>query len=456
MTVADNNLQSASTNAMDCASVPQRQHRRRWIPVCAAVAAAIVSVCFYLRPGDPPVVPPEVDLSNAGVRVRSRIELARNAVLKSPESADAWGRLGLLLLAHQFDADSVTCLRQAARLKPDEFRWSYCLGLAATSLDRPLAIAAFQQACDIRPRDWLAHARQGELLLTDGDLAGAGTHLLLAVQNMAVPDPRPLQALARVRLLENKASEARDFAERAYALAPRSRMVSQVLAQAIDRTGEKEAARGILRRFQQLPDEPLPWNDPLAAEALAFRADESMAVESAMDFAQQGDFGRALQSLTQELQRDPKNIRVILALAQVYMRVNQPRDALRLLNATEIRNAGNAEVAFRTGVAYFMLSEFEQAAAAFQKAIAIKPDYVMAHYNLGHCFLQLGNMDQAKATFERTLQIAPEHLESRINLARMLIRANEMEAAKEQLRRVIEQSPANAEAIDLQKQLGDR
>ena len=42
--------------------------------------------------------------------VRLAVEEARRQVLDEPESAEAWGRLAMVLLAHLFDREAAVCL----------------------------------------------------------------------------------------------------------------------------------------------------------------------------------------------------------------------------------------------------------------------------------------------------------------------------------------------------------
>src|SRR6185437_3225758 len=70
-------------------------------------------VAWYRRPAvpDPPEIPPDLDPI-----VRATIEKSRAQVLASPRAAPAWGRLGMVLVAHDFPDEGIACLAQAERL----------------------------------------------------------------------------------------------------------------------------------------------------------------------------------------------------------------------------------------------------------------------------------------------------------------------------------------------------
>src|SRR5207244_6695765 len=56
--------------------------------------------------------PPEVDVSGADPDVAEAVEAARSAVKWSPHSAAAWGRLGMVLRAHDFGREANAALAE--------------------------------------------------------------------------------------------------------------------------------------------------------------------------------------------------------------------------------------------------------------------------------------------------------------------------------------------------------
>ena len=58
-----------------------------------------------------------MELSMA-IAIVAALAQARAAVQESPRSAAAWGRLGMVLAAHDFRAEANACLAQAERLDP--------------------------------------------------------------------------------------------------------------------------------------------------------------------------------------------------------------------------------------------------------------------------------------------------------------------------------------------------
>jgi tetratricopeptide (TPR) repeat protein len=61
-----------------------------------------------------------------------------------------------------------------------------------------------------------------------------------------------------------------------------------------------------------------------------------------------------------------------------------------------------------------------EAIAQFEKALALKPQFAEARYNLGNAFLQQRRVDEAITQFRKALTIKPDYVEARNNLAWVL------------------------------------
>src|SRR5439155_19466770 len=92
-----------------------------------------------------------------------------SAVVESPRSALPWGRLGMVLVAHDRTAEANQCFAQAEQLDPREPRWPYFQGVALSLGAPEEALPKLQRAVELcgdaaeAPRRRLA-----ELLLLQG------------------------------------------------------------------------------------------------------------------------------------------------------------------------------------------------------------------------------------------------------------------------------------------------
>ena len=82
-----------------------------------------------------------------------------------------------------------------------------------------------------------------------------------------------------------------------------------------------------------------------------------------------------------------------------------------------IKDYPNESLLFNlSGACYAGLGQFDAAVKDYEKAIAIKPDYSKAHFNLGCTLQELGQLDASAKSFEKALVIEPGYAEAHNNL----------------------------------------
>jgi len=67
------------------------------------------------------------------------------------------------------------------------------------------------------------------------------------------------------------------------------------------------------------------------------------------------------------------------------------------------------------GTRYANLGQFDTAISYYEKALAIKPDYAEAHYNLGFSLHRLGQLDAAVRSYKKVVAIKPDYAEAHNN-----------------------------------------
>ena len=131
------------------------------------------------------------------------VKEARLRVREAPKSDAAWGRLGMILMIHDFRTQGNICLAQAERLNPREPRWPYYQALGALlhaepeaalpKLERTVALCGDETDA---PR-----VRLAELLLSQNRLEEAEKQL----QHLLRINPRhPRAQLGMARLLSQR------------------------------------------------------------------------------------------------------------------------------------------------------------------------------------------------------------------------------------------------------------
>jgi Tfp pilus assembly protein PilF len=70
-------------------------------------------------------------------------------------------------------------------------------------------------------------------------------------------------------------------------------------------------------------------------------------------------------------------------------------------------------------MSYEKLNQVEQAIAAYQKTIELKPDHLDAYNNLGNLLTQQGQFIQAETVYRQGININPYHFGSYLNLGNL-------------------------------------
>lgn len=383
---------------------------------------------------------PEVDLSDSPAAVAAFVRQSTAAVAESPEDGETWGRLGMVLFAHQWELEAAQCFEQAAQLDTGDARWPYLQALCTMSVDIDRAIELLRHAVAIDHTIGAAHARLGELLLERGDVTAAEQSLQTAHEL----DPlalRPLTALARVAQLQQDHARAVRLAEEAADLAPDRRVVLELLASVRRSHGDEAGAADSLRMAAALPDAPLEWDDPLATEVVQLRRDTEWRVQQAGQLLADGNYAAGIDLLRNILQSDPTEPHVFCMLARAYLEVQETAAAEEVLQDAMERFPESAEVRFHRGVGYFVVEDFLSARRAFAEAVELKPDDALTWFNLGQTLERLNLPADALAAYQSAVAAQPSLIEGQLCVARLLLEAGDRPAARQYVENALRIAP---------------
>ncbi len=90
----------------------------------------------------------------------------------------------------------------------------------------------------------------------------------------------------------------------------------------------------------------------------------------------------------------------------------------------------------------------DEAAAHYERAIELQPDYAPAYNNLGVMQRAMGRVDQAIATYERALSLKGDYPDAHYNLANALLQQNRTHEAAEHFRIALRSIPDSAGAAN--------
>jgi tetratricopeptide (TPR) repeat protein len=420
----------------------------------AVVVAAAAGVWWWSRAAPPR--PPEIALAGADPDVASAVTEARGRVLREPQSADAWGTLGEVLLANGFYAEADVCLARAETLDAAEPRWPFLRAWNLLGRDRKAGLAALRRAVERTDR---------------APTADAEPYLLLAEVYMQQDDRDQAEALCR-RALEREPDSARarlDLGMIAYnhddmdgCLSPLLRAADNAavrhvactqLAAAYRRKGKEAEAADFDRKAQEAPTD-VPWPEPYLAELQSKTVGRETRCRAVKQLESQRRWKEAADQLRVMTAADPSDQRAFSDLGSALMSMGQLGDAENAFRSAAALSPQAADPAYDLAVVLFTEGEqlrragdasaadkFRASADAARQAIALKADHAQAHLFLGLALQKLNQRPQAIESFHTAERCRPESANIHLALGEALAEDGRTDEAVLQLQRACDLAP---------------
>jgi tetratricopeptide (TPR) repeat protein len=380
--------------------------RRRTLALAGlVVAAAGVGAWYALRPA--PAEPPAVDLTGADPEVAAAVREATEEVTRSSRDAAAWGKLGMVLRAHDFGNESVRALREAERLDPADPRWPYLQGLTLLLAAPDEGLACLERAARTPAAPPEVKLRLAEALL------GRGRTEEAEALARAVRESRP--GNARAGLVLARVAAARADWDATLSLTdglrdePRcAKQVALLRGQALARAGRAADAAAELKRAAELPDDP-GWADPVVREVMRLQVGTKTLVQEAEGLIVAGEPRRAVPLLERAVRQNPGAAAPRAELGRALVLANDPAAARSVLAELTRQHPDSVDGWFHLGVAQFQLGDAAAAAESFATVVRLKPDHALGHFNLAHARRKLGDRPGAIAAAEEALRCRPDY-----------------------------------------------
>jgi len=336
-----------------------------------------------------PVVLP--DLSEMVVSVQDQIRQRHAALLASIDAAgtslvargEAYGELGVILLAADAREVAEVCLLNAQTLVATDVRWPYYLAHLYRDTGRlDLSATAFAQARRLQPDDVATLVYLGDTYLELGRAAEAAP--LFARALSLSPDSLSARfGLGRTALMQEDYGRAVTYLEEILALNPEAAAAHYPLGIAYRGNGQPEKAEAHLLLRE---NEGIFPADPLMAALDALLESPQAYERRGIEALDSGDWDAAEAHLRQGLVLDPTS------------------PALR----------------HRLGTALYMKGDVPAAQAAFEDVVRSSPDYPPAQFSLGVVYQDQGRYVEAIERFSTALEHRPTYTEARLMLANSL------------------------------------
>lgn len=450
--------------------MPQTSSRRRWIFLALALLSAggAAGVWWRLRSSTAAPLDPPMPSAIHDAEVRQVIERARQKVLDKPRSADAWGRLGMTLLAQLFDRDADRCFAEAARLDPNEARWPYGRGRIALKRDSDHALPFLRQAVSAAANSSSEHLSAfrlalAEALLERGEREEA--EQLFGEECQHNPDnPRAAFGLGLIAVERGDRQAAGEYLTTARTSPFAQKLATVQLAVLARSRGDRAAADRYEKEAATLPNDQ-PWPDPFLDRIMQLRVGRSRHEREVDELERQQRYAEAAEVWLGQL-RERRTCRACVGAAINLARIGDYERALPLLREALQLDPDNAQAHYTLALTLFSRAEkewqqspgsaeatewFRQSIPHAQRAAHLKPDYALAYLFWGLSRKYLGEPNAAIAPLRRGIACRPEYLELQLALGETLLEVGQYGEAEEHLenaRRLDSQDPRPPQALE--------
>jgi tetratricopeptide (TPR) repeat protein len=363
--------------------------------LCLAAACWLLAACGTA----PDTAPPLPDTSDAEPAVEEAIRRAREEVVSRPGSGDAWGRLGMVLDAHDYVREAHACYRRAGTLQTDEARWSYLLSFCVPGNDPEPVLDALERARALRPEDPAINLRLGETLLEAArpEEAREAFEATLAAQP---GHSHALVGLARIEADAGETERARSLLEAARRADPAHRPALALLSSVLARQGDLDEAREVGQLALSLGDPPPPsdpYRERVAAEGVSAL---HLAIRGG-GHLQRGELDQAIDTLTRALAaRDDLN-QARVELGQALLLAGRPEEGLDTLRSAVAREPGHIEAKRALAAALAATGDLTGSAELCREVLGHRPGDAALRLRYATLLVSLGRAGEALDALEK-------------------------------------------------------
>jgi choline-sulfatase len=147
---------------------------------------------------------------------------------------------------------------------------------------------------------------------------------------------------------------------------------------------------------------------------------------------------------------DPKDkIELFNLMTTARERIHDEHDGdggLKALQEVVAKDPNIVDAWVLIGNEYSRRREFPRALDSFQRALAAKPDYDLAAFNMANVYRAMGRDADAVVTYERLLALDPKNAPAHQKLAEVLVDRGQLDEAQASLHRALEIQPSMAAA----------
>ncbi len=363
---------------------------------------------------------PKVDLAEFPPVVEEQVREAYDAARAHPDSADASGKVGMLLDLYKRRESAATWYKRAHQLDPLSFRWLYYLGSLDSALGkRAEATATLRQALKLNPDYLPARLKLADNILGSGD-AEEATRLYEAILNDHPDAAEAYYGLGRIRAASGDLAGAIESYRKAIELFPAYGAGHYGLAQAYRKLGDGSKSEEHLKLHAAGRTLVPPVPDPLINEMRALDRGAASLVQRGLAFQDAGRIEDAIAEHEKALELDPEFVLAHANLIILYGKTNQLQKAEEHFRIAVRLNPNSAESYYNYGVLLFNERKYVEAEEMFRKAVEVNPFNSQALHNLGVMREQQGQLDEALEFYRKAVERQPNYPLAQFHIGRIL------------------------------------
>ena len=169
-------------------------------------------------------------------------------------------------------------------------------------------------------------------------------------------------------------------------------------------------------------------------------------INNAIKAHKEGRLEEAEKLYKKILETEPTQIDANHNLGLLLVSLNKSGEALPFFKIALEGNSNVEQYWISYGNVLFSEKKYEEVEAIYRKAIKLKPEFIIIHFNLGVVLTKLGKLEEAEASYKKVIALKPEFVEAYNNLGAIFYQSNKLEEAEASYKKVIELKPDYVEA----------
>ena len=170
-------------------------------------------------------------------------------------------------------------------------------------------------------------------------------------------------------------------------------------------------------------------------------------IQELINFYSQGQLQQALKQVETLVKQFPQSAILFNIQGGVLKGLGQFVASVEAYNKALAIKPDYAEAYSNMGVTLQEQGKLEEAIEAYNKALAIKPDYAEAYNNMGNALKEQGKLEEAIEAYNKALAIKPDYAEAYYNMGNALKEQGKLEEAIEAYNKALAIKPDYADCL---------